>query len=79
MYEGGLRGKEATSVTAGLRWNFTTAPLSNEFLKFVRDHQCVMQSKHWKSRGLKEKGPTPPVTLPVCESIILWVGISWQD
>ena len=85
-YDEGMRGKQATSVTAGIRLKFAAALRSTVFLDSAivtaARTACRMTTK--KLRARKDEGPNGSVKLPLCESLLkdlrakLWAGRGWE-
>ena len=85
-HERGLRDKQATTVTAGIRHHFTRALLPVGFLDsaVLTAARTACQRSTTELRQRKDKGPTSTIKLPLCESILarmrnrLWEGTSWD-
>ena len=81
----GLRGKQATAVTAGIRLYFMKAVLPTDFLDsaLLDAAPTACRRSTTELRTQKDKGPTASVKLPVSEDIILrmrsrcWEGKEW--
>ena len=84
-YERGLRGKQATSVTASIRLRFTRALLPTGFLDGpvleAARNACRLNPKEIRDR--KDKGPSSTVKIALCQSMLtgmrkdLWADRSW--
>ena len=84
-YDEGMRGKQATSVTAGIRLKFAAALQSTAFLDSAivtaARTACRMSTKELRAK--KDGGPKGNVKLPLCESLLkdmrvkLWAGRGW--
>ena len=84
-YERGLRGKQATSVTASIRLHFTRALRPTRFLDGpaleAARTACRLNPK--EIRDLKDQGPSSTVKMAICQSMLtdmrgsLWVDRSW--
>ena len=85
-HQAGLRGKAATSFTAGIRMKFVCAALSASFLEepVVATARAACMMKPDELRAKRDSGATGSAKLPVCESIVrdirnrLWVGKGWE-
>jgi hypothetical protein len=85
-YDSGARGKGATSVTAGLRFAFTSALIPCPFLDSAvitaARTACKLSTAELRER--RNEGPSTTVKLPFCESILrrmrvrLWVSAGWD-
>ena len=86
-YNGGARGKGATSVTAGLKLAFTTALLPCQFLDspVLTAARAACRLSTAEIRDKRNEGPSGSVKLPLCESILarmrdrLWVTAVWDQ
>ena len=84
-HQDGLRGKQATTVTAGIRLYFMKAVLPTDFLDsaLLDAARTACRRSTTELRTQKDKGPTASVKLPVSEDIILrmrsrcWEGKEW--
>ena len=85
-YDGGARGKGATSVTASLRFQFTSALIPCHFLDspVVAAARAACKLSTAELREKRNEGPSTTVKLPFCESILgrmrdrLWVSAGWD-
>ena len=70
-HQAGLRGKAATSFTAGIRLKFASAALSTSFLDeaVVATARAACAMKPEELRAKRDDGTASSVKLPVCESI----------
>ena len=79
---GRLGGKYATFVTIRQPWYYTTALLSTKFLSstLLETARTAFRATAVDLKILRDKGLSPMVKLPICESIIkrMRVGKSWQ-
>ena len=81
-----MRGKQATSVTAGIRLKFAAALQSTSFLDSAivtaARTACRMSTKELRAK--KDGRPKGNVKVPLCESLLkdlrakLWAGRGWE-
>ena len=84
-YQDGLRGKQATAVTAGMRLEFSKALLPTGFLDsaLLTAARTACRMSTAELRGKKDRGANPDVKTPLCESVLLgmraslWEGKGW--
>ena len=84
-YDEGMRGKQATSVTAGIRLKFVAALRSTAFLDsaIVTAARTACRMSTTELRAKKDLGPSTSVKIPLCESLLkdmrvkLWAGRGW--
>ena len=69
-HQAGLRGKAATSFTAGIRMKFVCAALSASFLEepVVATARVACMMKPDELRAKRDSGATGSAKLPVCEN-----------
>ena len=85
-YDEGMRGKQASSVTAGIRLKFAAALRSTAFLDLAivtaARTACRMTTKELRAK--KDEVPNGSVKLPLCESLLkdlrakLRAGRGWE-
>ena len=85
-HQGGSREKQATAVTAGVRFHFTTALLSTTFLDSpmisVARAACRLTVKELRDK--KDGPPDTTTKVPICEDLLLdlrrkmWEGRGWE-
>ena len=84
-YKEGLRGKQATAITAGIRLYFAKALLSTNFLDsaILNTTRTACRYSTTELRARKDMGPVASVKLPISEDIMLrmrarlWEGKGW--
>ena len=85
-YQGGLRSKTATSVTAGLRMHFTQALEPTTFLDsaILSTARSACKLNPEELRAKRNAGTTDAVKLPICEGLLddmrtrMWTGKPWN-
>ena len=80
-YQDGLRGKQATAVTAGMRLEFSKALLPTGFLDsaLLTAARTACRMSTAELRGKKDRGANPDVKTPLCESVLLGMRASlWE-
>ena len=84
-YQDGLRVKQATAVTAGMRLEFSKALLPTGFLDsaLLTAARTACRMSTAELRAKKDRGANPDVKTPLCESVLLgtgaglWKGKGW--
>ena len=84
-YNEGLRGKQATAITAGIRLYFAKALLSTNFLDsaILNTTRTACRYSTTELRARKDMGPVASVKLTISEDIMLrmrvrlWEGKGW--
>ena len=84
-HEEGLRGKQATAVTAGVRYHFMKAHVPATFMEstIMTAARTACRPSAAELRKKKDQGPRPAVKVALCESAlmkmraVLWEGRGW--
>ena len=71
-YGGGLRGKQASAVTAGIRYNFMKALVPTAFMEsaIMTAARAACRMSTSEVRAKKDQGPDPAVKIALCESML---------
>ena len=85
-YEDGLRGRQATAVTASIRWHFAKAMLSMNFLdsSLLEASRAACKLSVAELRVQRDQGQKESIKVPFCEGLLqrmrtrLSVGKSWE-
>ena len=85
-HQGGSREKQATAVTAGVRFHFITALLSTTFLDspMISAARAACRLTVKELRDKKDGPPDTTTKVPICEDILsdlrrkMWEGRGWE-